>query len=82
MTIPKLDLAAEVIARTEEALSRYQFDHSQVYYTFADKAIVPTFLSRALSRTGVNVSQAFHGVHSDLELFPAFGASMSFMRSR
>jgi IMP dehydrogenase len=82
MTTPKLDLASEVIERTEEALSRYQFDHSQTYYTFADKAIVPTFLSRPLSRTGVNVNQAFHGVHADLELFPAFGASMSFMRSR
>ena len=82
MTMTAPDIANEAFEQTQKALEQYVFDRHQTYYTFADKSIVPTFLSSAVSRTSVRVQEGFHGVHGDLEVFPAFGASMSFMRSR
>jgi IMP dehydrogenase len=68
---------------TKEALSRYSFDSNEVYYTFADKTIVPTFLTRPVSRKSVDTHQTFRTLKGqDLNIFPAFGASMAFMRSR
>jgi IMP dehydrogenase len=75
-------IADEALAHTQTALARYQWNHSETYYTFADKSIVPTFLTRPLSRRGVSVEQAFYTINNEQPLFPAFGASMSFMRSR
>lgn len=76
-------VAEEALTHTHDALSHYTFDTNEVYYTFADKSIVPTFLVKPLSRTAVNTKQLFRNVKGQsVDLFPAFGASMSFMRSR
>jgi IMP dehydrogenase len=77
-----LELADEALAHTETALAQYHFDRHQTYYTFADKTIVATFLTRPLSRNSAHVTQVFQTVRGELPIFPAFGASMSFMRSR
>jgi IMP dehydrogenase len=76
-------IADEAYTRTQEALSRYTFDTNEVYYTFADKTIVPTFLIRPISRKSVDTHQSFYDLKGQtLNIFPAFGASMAFMRSR
>lgn len=76
-------IADSAYERTKEALSRYSFDSNEVYYTFADKTIVPTFLIKPISRKSVDTHQTFRTIKGDdLSLFPAFGASMSFMRSK
>lgn len=76
-------LAREALEHTQEALRGYGFDRNEVYYTFADKTIVPTFLTSPLSRKSVDPHEAFRSLQGeDVRLFPAFGASMSFMRSR
>jgi IMP dehydrogenase len=76
-------IANTAFENTKEALSRYAFDSNEVYYTFADKTIVPTFLIKPVSRKSVDTHQTFRSLKGeDLSLFPAFGASMSFMRSR
>jgi IMP dehydrogenase len=76
-------IADTAFENTKEALSRYSFDSNEVYYTFADKTIVPTFLIKPISRKSVDTHQTFRTMKGeDLNLFPAFGASMSFMRSK
>lgn len=76
-------IADTAFENTKEALSRYSFDSNEVYYTFADKTIVPTFLIKPISRKSVDTHQTFRTLKGeDLSLFPAFGASMSFMRSK
>jgi IMP dehydrogenase len=76
-------LANTAFENTKEALNGYSFDSNEVYYTFADKTIVPTFLIKPVSRKSVDTHQTFRSLKGeDLSLFPAFGASMSFMRSR
>jgi IMP dehydrogenase len=76
-------LANTAFQNTKEALSRYSFDSNEVYYTFADKTIIPTFLIKPVSRKSVDTHQTFRTLKGeDLSIFPAFGASMSFMRSR
>jgi IMP dehydrogenase len=76
-------IAGSAFENTKEALSRYSFDSNEVYYTFADKTIVPTFLVKPVSRKSVDTHQTFRTLKGeDLSLFPAFGASMSFMRSK
>ncbi len=76
-------IAEEALQLTQEALSHYVFDRNEVYYTFADKSIVPTFLTSPMSRREVNTHQTFKNLKAeDLAIFPAFGASMSFMRSK
>ncbi len=76
-------IADEAFKLTQEALNRYTFDTNEVYYTFADKTIVPTFLIRPISRKSVDTHQTFYDLKGEsLNIFPAFGASMAFMRSR
>jgi IMP dehydrogenase len=76
-------IADSAFEHTKEALSGYSFDSNEVYYTFADKTIVPTFLVKPISRKNVDTHQTFRTLKGeDLTIFPAFGASMSFMRSR
>lgn len=76
-------IAREALARTRETMRAYAFDKDEVYYAFADKTIVPTFLSEATSRRDADPTWSFRDVHgNELRVFPAFGASMSFMRSR
>ena len=76
-------VAEEALAYTQAALSHYTFDTNEVYYTFADKTIVPTFLVNPTSRTAVNTRQIYRNVKGQsVDIFPAFGASMSFMRAR
>ncbi len=76
-------IAQEALEQTKQALTNHSFDAHEIYYTFADKTIVPTFLSTAVSRRDVNTQQVFTNLkNQELSLFPAFGASMSFMRSR
>jgi IMP dehydrogenase len=76
-------IADTAFEQTKEALSRYSFDSNEVYYTFADKTIVPTFLTRPVSRKSVDTHQTFRTLKGqDLNIFPAFGASMAFMRSK
>lgn len=68
--------------RTQADIARYPYERFETYYTFADKTIIPTFLTQAVSRTQVNVKQLFYTTKGSQEIFPAFGASMSMMRSR
>jgi IMP dehydrogenase len=76
-------IAEEAHQQTLAALAQYTFDSNEVYHTFADKTIVPTFLTAPISRRSVDIHQSFRSLQGqDLRLFPAFGASMSFMRSR
>jgi IMP dehydrogenase len=72
----------EALTRTRERLRQYQFDSDQTYYTFADKTIVPTFLTSLTSRSQVKTEADYAGLHGALTCFPALGASMSYMRSR
>lgn len=52
-------------------------------YTFSDVSIIPTILSKDISRENVNTLQEFTDIRANkLPIFPAFGASMSFMRRR
>lgn len=82
-TLTLEQIADEAFTCTQEALSRYTFDTNEVYYTFADKTIVPTFLIRPISRKSVDTHQAFYDLKGEsLTIFPAFGASMAFMRAR
>ncbi len=76
------ELAANALERTQTDLARYPHERFETYYTFADKTIIPTFLTQAVSRTQVNVRQLFYTTKGSEEIFPAFGASMSMMRSR
>ena len=75
-------ITQDALARTRALLEHYQFDRDQVYYTFADKTIVPTFLTALTSRSQVNTQVTYQGLRGDISRFPAFGASMSYMRSR
>ncbi len=76
-------IADRAFEHTKEALTGYSFDSNEVYYTFADKTIVPTFLIKPVSRKSVDTHQTFRTLKGeDLTIFPAFGASMSFMRSK
>ncbi len=75
-------IAHEALDLTRSALKRLPTIQDEIYYAFADKTIVPTFLSRPLSRREVDTLQPFWGLRGTLRLFPAFGASMSFMRAR
>jgi IMP dehydrogenase len=76
-------IADTAFQNTKEALSRYSFDNNEVYFTFADKTIVPTFLVKPVSRKSVDTHQTFRTLKGEgLSIFPAFGASMSFMRSK
>lgn len=76
------ELAHEALERTQADVARYPFPRHETYYTFADKTIIPTFLSQPVSRAKVNTHQVFYTLGGPQEMFPAFGASMSFMRSR
>ncbi|MEM7737280.1 MAG: IMP dehydrogenase [Deinococcota bacterium] len=76
------NLVQEALTRTRERLRQYQFDSNQTYYTFADKTIVPTFLTSLTSRSQVKTEVSYAGLHGTFTCFPAFGASMSYMRSR
>ena len=67
--------AAEAITRealelTRSALKRLPTSQDEIYYAFADKTIVPTFLSRPLSRREVDTLQPFWGLRGTLRLFP------------
>ena len=75
-------IAAEALELTRNALRQLPPEQDEIYYAFADKTIVPTFLTRPLSRQQVDTGQPFRGLRGTVRLFPAFGASMSFMRSR
>lgn len=49
--------------------------------TYSDVSIIPTILSCNISRNDVNTNQYFSTIYgSNVLKFPAFGASMSFMR--
>ena len=75
-------IAQEALEHTQTDVARYPHQRFETYYTFADKTIIPTFLTQAVSRTQVNVGQLFYTTKGSEEIFPAFGASMSMMRSR
>ncbi|MEM6429990.1 MAG: IMP dehydrogenase [Deinococcota bacterium] len=75
-------LVQEALLRTRERLRQVQFDSNQTYYTFADKTIVPTFLTSLTSRSQVKTEVSYAGLHGAFTCFPALGASMSYMRSR
>lgn len=67
----------------EEALRSHDPHLQETYYTFADKTILPTYLDSGASRATIDTHETFWTVTGEaLRLFPAFGASMSFMRSR
>lgn len=55
-----------------------------VYYTFADKNIIPTYQSDPLvHRANLDVMETFIDIRGDyIDLFPAFGASMNYMRGK
>ncbi len=77
------DVAQTAFEKTQEILGSYSFDKNEIYYTFADKSIVPTFLVEAISRKDVNTQVSIPNIHGHTStFFPAFGASMSFMRAR
>jgi IMP dehydrogenase len=75
-------IAQEALEKTQADLARYPYERFETYYTFADKTIIPTFLTQPVSRRQVNVRQLFYTTKGTIEIFPAFGASMSMMRSR
>jgi len=75
-------IAQEALEKTQADLARYPYERFETYYTFADKTIIPTFLTQPVSRRQVEVRQLFYTTKGSIELFPAFGASMSMMRSR
>jgi len=76
------EIAQEALERTQADVARYPHQRFETYYTFADKTIIPTFLSQPVSRTQVNARQTFYTTKGSAEVFPAFGASMSMMRAR
>lgn len=76
------EIAQEALERTQADVARYPFPRLETYHTFADKTIIPTFLIQPVSRTQVDTTQRFHTTQGPEEFFPAFGASMSMMRSR
>ncbi|HVX93172.1 MAG TPA: IMP dehydrogenase [Candidatus Dojkabacteria bacterium] len=54
-----------------------------MYYTFGDVSIIPTILTTVRSRKDVNVNEKYTGLDGkELEIFPVFGASMKYMRSK
>lgn len=69
--------------RAERAANRVRVRKNRMFYTFADKAIVPTFLTRFRSRTSIEAREEFLDLHGQpFQCLPIFGASMSFMRSK
>ena len=67
--------AAEAVTRealelTRSALKRLPTSQDEIYYAFADKTIVPTFLSRPLSRREIDTLQPFWGLRGTLRLCP------------
>lgn len=76
-------LADAAKAHSDASLQDYPLDYNAVHYSFAEKSIVPTYLTSPSSRQQVDTSQHFASVQGgDLAIFPAFGASMSYMRRR
>ncbi|MFZ5990743.1 MAG: IMP dehydrogenase [Deinococcota bacterium] len=75
-------LSHQALEQAQTAIASYPFPRLETYYTFADKSIIPTFLTRPFSRSQVNTRQLFYTLRGPQEIFPAFGASMSMMRSR
>lgn len=81
------ELIRRVQEYTEETytnlVEEYYTYEDKIYYTFRDKSIVPTYLTRVASRSEVNVLQDFTDITGKTDsTFPAFGASMSFMREK
>lgn len=75
-------IAGDALSRTKAMLGPLPTDEG-TYYTFADKSILPTFLTSPASRSDTDPHQTFRTLRgASLETFPAFGASMSFMRAR
>lgn len=75
-------MSLEALEHARNSIANYPYPRLETYYTFADKTIIPTFLTRPISRSQVEVRQHFYTVRGTLDAFPAFGASMSMMRSR
>lgn len=71
------------IKHSNQMASRYHYILHSGTYTFSDVSIIPTILSKDISRENVNTLQEFTDIRANkINLFPAFGASMSFMRRR
>ena len=75
-------ISLQALELTQAAVVAYPYPRLETYYTFADKSIIPTFLTKPISRSQVNTSQRFYTLRGQEEIFPAFGASMSMMRTR
>ncbi|MCB9790463.1 IMP dehydrogenase [Candidatus Nomurabacteria bacterium] len=59
------------------------YDGGEVYNTYSDVSIIPTYLTKVSSRRDVDIQQEFNSIRNKkYKIFPAFGASMSFMRSK
>lgn len=75
-------IAREAYERTMAMLGPGEAQ-DETYYTFADKTILPTFLTTPASRKSADTQQDFRTVRGErIRMFPAFGASMSFMRAK
>ncbi|MBF6593827.1 MAG: IMP dehydrogenase [Thermaceae bacterium] len=75
-------ISLEALEQAQTAIAAYPYPRLETYYTFADKSIIPTFLTKPFSRSQVGTRQLFYTLRASEEIFPAFGASMSMMRSR
>lgn len=81
LTLEKI--ISRAIKHSNQMASRYHYILHIDTYTFSDVSIIPTILSKDISRENVNTLQEFTDIRSNkLDLFPAFGASMSFMRRK
>lgn len=58
-------------------------ERQETYHTFADKSIIPRYMESIISRSEIDTKTTFKDIRGNsFRLFPAFGASMSYMRSR
>lgn len=78
-----MDVAKLVEDSVKYAQKFKSYDSEEIYNTYSDVSILPTYLTKVSSRNDVNVEQEFTSINNKkFTIFPAFGASMSFMRSK
>lgn len=81
-------IGLEIEQEASEVMYSYRKENNfasqfMTYRTFADVTIVPTYSPMILSRSDVDILQGFFDIDGqEMKIFPVFGASMSYMRSR
>ncbi len=61
-------ISLEALEQTQTAIAAYHYPRLETYYTFADKSIIPTFLTKPFSRRQVGTRQRFYTLRASEEI--------------